>query len=144
MYGMLVPLETEYLHGYASSDYSGQGAIVDLGCWFGVSTVALATGLREHPQLRLRSTLIHAYDLFVWEAWMDDSSAVRGTPLEGKFKPGESFLDECRRLTQPWRDSIKLYPGDLCLIGWRDEPIEFLFVDAMKSWPLANSIVHDF
>ena len=29
-------------------------------------------------------------------------------------------------------------------IGWFGGPIEFLFVDAMKSWQLTNSIIHDF
>jgi SAM-dependent methyltransferase len=144
IYGMLMPLETEYLRTFASKDYSGQGAIVDLGCWFGGSTVALASGLREHADLKLRSALVHAHDLFIWEAWMDSLSTVRGTPLEGKYKPGDSFLEECRRLTAPWKENIKLCPGDLTSIGWSGGPIEFLFVDAMKSWQLANSIIHDF
>jgi hypothetical protein len=144
VYGMLMPPETEYLRVFASKDYSGQGAIVDLGCWFGVSTVTLATGLREHPDLKLRSTLVHAYDLFIWDAWMDDDPNVHGTPLHGKYKPGDSFLEECLRLTEPWKENIKFYPGDLSAIGWSGGPIEFLFIDAMKSWQLANSIIHDF
>ena len=41
---------------FASKDVSGQGAIVDLDdARFGVSTVALARGLREHPDVRHRS-----------------------------------------------------------------------------------------
>ena len=75
---------------------------------------------------------------------MNDVSAVRQTPLYGKYKRGDSFLEACRQLTEPWKDNIRFYPGDLSSIGWSDGPIEFLFVDAMKSWHLSNSIIHDF
>jgi hypothetical protein len=144
MHSMLTDLEREYARSFASREYRGQGAIVDLGCWFGSATIALASGLRLNPNRQLHSALVHAYDLFVWEAWMDDLSIVRGTPLEGKYKPGESFLEESRQLTGPWKENIRFYPGDLTVIGWCGGPIEFLFVDAMKSWQLTNSIIHDF
>ena len=144
MYSMLSDLEREYLRTFARKEYTGLGGIVDLGCWLGSSTIALASGLREHPDLQLRSALVHAYDLFIWDGWMNEVSAVRGTPLDGKYKPGDSFLEACRELTEPWKDNIRFYPGDLSRIGWSGGPIEFLFVDAMKSWPLANSIIHDF
>ena len=141
---MLSHTERDYLREYASAEYSGAGAVVDLGCWLGSSTIALADGLRRHPDVTLRSTLVHAYDLFIWDAWMDRISTVVGTSLEGKYRPGDSFLEECRRLTEPWKDNVAFYPGDLSVIGWSGGPIEFLFVDAMKSWALANSIIHDF
>jgi hypothetical protein len=144
MYSMLTDLEKEYLYTFAFKEYGGQGAIVDLGCWLGSSTIALASGLREHPNPQLRSALVHAYDLFMWDGWMNDVSAVRQTPLDGKYKPGESFFEACRELTEPWKDNIRFYPGDLSSIGWAGGPIEFLFVDAMKSWHLTNSIIHDF
>jgi hypothetical protein len=144
MYSMLTDLEKEYLYTFAVKEYAGQGAIVDLGCWLGSSTIALASGLREHPHRQLRSAVVHAYDLFIWDGWMNDVSVVRQTPLDGKYKPGDSFLEECRELTEPWKDNIRLYPGDLSSIGWSNGPIEFLFVDAMKSWHLTNSIIHAF
>ena len=37
---------------------------------------------------------------------MNDVSAVRQTPLDGKYKPGDSFLEACRELTEPWKDNI--------------------------------------
>ena len=58
----------------------------------------------------LRSALVHAYDLFIWDRWMNDVSAVRQTPLDGKYKPGDSFLEECRQLTEPWKDNIQVLP----------------------------------
>jgi hypothetical protein len=144
MYSVLTNLEREYLHTFALKKYAGQGAIVDLGCWLGSSTIALASGLREHPDLQLRSALVHAYDPFIWDAWMNDVSAVRQTPLDGKYKTGESFLEAGRELTEPWKDNIRFYPGNLSSIGWFGGLIEFLFVDAMKSWQLSNCIIHDF
>jgi hypothetical protein len=144
MYSMLINLEREYLHTFALKKYAGQGAIVDLGCWLGSSTIALASGLREHPDLQLRSALVHAYDPFIWDRWMNDVSAVRQTPLDGKYKTGESFLEAGRELTEPWKDNIRFSPGNLSSIGWFGGLIEFLFVDAMKSWQLSNCIIHDF
>lgn len=44
MYSMLTDREREYLRTFALKEYAGQGAIVDLGCWLGSSTIALATG----------------------------------------------------------------------------------------------------
>jgi hypothetical protein len=75
---------------------------------------------------------------------VNDVSAVRQTPLDGKYKPGESFQEACRELTEPWKDNIRFYPGDLSSIGWFGGLIEFLFVDAKKSWQLTNRIIHDF
>ena len=144
MYSMLTDREREYLRTFAFKEYAGQGAIVDLGCWLGSSTIALASGLREHSDLQLRSALVHAYDRFIWDGWMNGVSAVRQTPLDGRYKPGESFQEACREQTEPWKDNIRFYPGDLSSIGWSHGPIEFLFVDAMKSWQLTNSIIHDF
>jgi hypothetical protein len=44
MYSMLTDLEKQYLHTFAFKKYAGQSAIVDLGCWLGSSTIALAAG----------------------------------------------------------------------------------------------------
>jgi hypothetical protein len=142
---MLSPWERVYLREFAKNDYLGEGAIVDLGCWLGASSVELAQGLRENPRPTARAGVIHAYDLFLWDAsWMNEVRTVQGTPLEGKYKDGDSFLDEYRQFTEPWKDSIRVYPSDLTVTSWSGGPIEFIFVDAMKSWSLANSIVRDF
>ncbi|MBD2150108.1 class I SAM-dependent methyltransferase [Pseudanabaena sp. FACHB-1277] len=140
--GMLSMEERQYLYKYAQNEYCAIGEIVDLGCWLGSSVVSLVTGLQKNLNLPARDKIIHAYDLFVWESWMDQF--VDGTPLSGRYQSGDSFLPECSKLIQPWEKQIKLYPGDLSQIGWHGDPIEFLFVDAMKSWSLANSILRNF
>jgi predicted O-methyltransferase YrrM len=68
MYSMLTDLEKQYLHTFAFKKYAGQSAIVDLGCWLGSSTIALASGLRKRRDLQLRSALVHAHDRFIWDA----------------------------------------------------------------------------
>jgi len=140
--GMTTYAEQSYFEEYARSMYSGNGAIVDLGCWLGSTTIALAKGLAENPSPEARSRTVHAYDQFLWEQWMDD--CVCGTEIEGKYKPNESFLDEFHKRTAPWADRIQVHAGDLCHIGWGGAPIELLLIDAMKSWDLANGILKGF
>ena len=42
--------------------------------------------------------------------------------------------------TLPWANRVKVYEGDLSCAQWCGRRIEFLMIDAMKSWELANSI----
>lgn len=141
--GMTTREEQAWLHWYASREYRGEGAIVDLGCWLGASTIALAEGLRHNPGRGAAGARIHAYDRFVWEEWMEDS--VAGTALAGRLRPGESFLPEFERRIGPWSENIVPHCGDLPTIGWQPGgPIELLFNDVAKSWSLARSVLRDF
>ena len=69
---------------------------------------------------------------------------VQGTPLEGRYQPGDDFQEAFREYVSPWASQINVRPGDLGTLTWSDGPIEFLFVDAMKSLALANNIVQQF
>jgi uncharacterized protein YbaR (Trm112 family) len=141
--GMTSLEEQTYLREYAKKHYTAQGEIVDLGCWLGSLTIPLVMGLQENPNLVQDRLCVHAYDIFIWESWMEPY--VVGTPLAGKYKDGDSFLDAFLEQTSPWKSRIQVYPGDLTQMSW--EPlriIEFLMIDAMKSWDLANSIIEKF
>ncbi|MGH9372664.1 MAG: class I SAM-dependent methyltransferase [Vicinamibacterales bacterium] len=140
--GMLTLNEQAYLRWYAKRRYTGRGEIVDLGCWLGSSTMPLALGLRDNRAVPVHRQVIHAYDIFRWEDWMDES--VKGTSLEGRYRAGDSFLDEFQRRTAPWSTMVRPYAADLRAIGWTGGDIEFLFIDAMKSWDLTNSILKTF
>jgi hypothetical protein len=140
--GMLSQQERQYLYEYTKNEYSGIGAIVDLGCWLGSSTIPMAMGLVENTNPQTENTQIHAYDLFIWEDWMDE--CVSDATLKGKFKPGDSFFKEYQQQTLPWEKQICCHPGDINQLGWLGGKIEFLFIDAMKSWELANSIIYNF
>ena len=67
-----------------------------------------------------------------------------GRKLRGRFQAGDSFLDEFLERTAPWGRWIEAHPADLTCTRWTGGPIEVLFVDAMKSWGLADAIVQEF
>lgn len=141
--GMTAAPEQVFLQDYAQNEYSGKGEIIDLGCWLGSATISVAKGLEKNLKVTVKDKRIHAYDIFIWEpSYMDN--CVKGTSLEGRYKQGDSFLDEFVRRISPWSHSISVYPGDVVQIGWNQRPIEYLFVDAMKSWELTKSIFLNF
>lgn len=141
LHGMISPSERAYLYWYGKHIFTGKGDIVDLGCWLGSTTISLAMGL-EHNKRVMPNRFIHSYDEFVWRPYMD--SGAKGTDLEGKYKAGDSFLDEFERRIYPWRHCIKACPGDLAKVGWHGGTIEFLLIDAMKSWDAASGVVREF
>jgi Methyltransferase domain len=132
--------EQQWLRTYAARSYSGTGVIVDLGCFLGATTIALAEGLVLNRKAKRKQ--IHAYDLFTWneryEAW------AKGKEVEGLFTIGGSFLPEFLRRTQKWRDHIVIHEEDLRQARWEHGPIEFLFIDAMKSPEVAAAIASNF
>ncbi|MDJ1170565.1 glycosyltransferase family 4 protein [Roseofilum sp. BLCC_M154] len=141
--GMTSAQEQIFLREYGEHQYSGQGEMVDVGCWLGSATISLAQGLEKNRQVALKFNRIHAYDLFVWHPYMEAS--VKETEIEGKYQQEDNFMDEFMHRIDPWNSLIAVYPGDVMKIGWQPQkPIEYLFVDAMKSWGLTKSIVRDF
>jgi hypothetical protein len=98
-------------------------------------------GLERNNLVKVNK-LIRSYDEFVWRAYMD--TVASGTTLEGKYRPGDFFLDEFERRTSRWQQYIKAYPGDLAKVGWPGGPIEFLLIDVMKSWDAASGVVRNF
>ena len=139
-FGMTSLGEQHWLRTYAARRYRGDGAIVDLGCFLGATTIALAQGLDLNPKAKRKR--IDAYDLFVWgegfETW------AKGREMEGVLTAGASFLPEFLKRTEPWRDYIVVHQEDLSQTRWENGPIEFLFVDAMKNPATANAIASTF
>lgn len=142
--GMTTPEEQAFLYHYAKRDYRGLGAIVDLGCWLGSSVIPLAAGLDDNPLPAARAARIHAYDLFRWEEWMEDSLA--GTPHAGTLRPGDSFQALFESRLGAHRERVEVTAGDLTRLAWPAAagPIALLFNDASKSWELANALLRNF
>ena len=70
---------------------------------------------------------------------MDDAHCrPAGLP---RVPDGESFLEHTRAILEPYEHLIRIHESDLLAPARFRERIEFLFIDAMKSWDLANSIV---
>ena len=139
---MIAPREAAYLERYARDEYSGRGELVDLGCWMGATTLALARGLDANRQSAVAARKVQAFDRFIWEPWMDQF--VADTPYKGRFQSGDSFAEVFLDQTAGWRHRIDLHAGDLLRLAWSGQPIEFLFIDAMKSWELAQAITRTF
>jgi Methyltransferase domain len=142
--GMTSGNEQTFCRNYARELYTGAGEIVDLGCWLGATTVSFSKGLRRNPRIAAgrKSKRIHSYDLFRWHPTMDRE--VKGTPLEGKYRDGDSFLPEFEKRTASWSEYFRVNAGDIKAAPWTGGPIELLFVDAMK-WPdTAAYILKDF
>ena len=138
---MTSPPERAYFKWHTQEVFSGTGAVVDLGSWFGSTTATLAMGLERNPRLETRSTSIHAYDRFVWEPWMDSyADAARFGP----YREGDSFLAEFEATVRPWRPRVEVHAGDLLEERWPGAPIEVLLVDAMKSWEVTDHISSEF
>ena len=141
--GCLIKGERQFLMNYAANMYTGQGAIVDLGCFLGSSTYALAQGLEDNTQVTDKSKRILAYDRFEWNAWMERPAERYG--LAKKYNENDCFVDEFERQMGDKTPYIKTVKGDLTELKWEsDQPIEYLFVDSMKMWDLCNSIMAGF
>src|SRR5260370_4002351 len=132
-YSMTTDEELCFLENYARDSYTGAGQIVDLGCWLGATTLALARGITENARAT-RDHRIEAFDRFVWEDWMSPIAAWAGVQKE--YRAGDNFFADVATLLAPYHAAIHLHEQDLLDYRPYGEPIEFLFVDAMKSWAL--------
>jgi hypothetical protein len=139
-FGMIVAQECDWFRTYAADTYKGAGAIVDLGCFMGSTSICLAQGLSANRAAK--TAKIHAYDRFLWEDWMKLWWEAKGLPAPAL--EGDSFLPEFLKQTLPWKDQIIVHPEDLAVSSWNSGPIEFLLVDCMKSSELAESIARNF
>lgn len=126
---MLSSLELAYLH-HAARDLIGSGAIVDLGPFCGIGTLAMASGLAASQQA---AGNIHSYDLFLLDEyhWFFD----------GDVPPFGSVFPMFQRITEDYRDRVVAIPGDLLKMQWDGSDIALLFVDIAKAWPLNEWVV---
>lgn len=141
---MLTDAELNYLHWLTAQEHRGHGRVVELGCYLGGSTAALADGLLHNPHARAPML---TYDAFVMDEW---SNSFLATP----YAPGESF--------RPLFDLYQRHRADRLVVreGWipeevddpaaeralyaEQEPVEILFVDAAKTWLLHDTILRTF
>jgi hypothetical protein len=96
---MTNPAERQMFYWLTSSRYTGAGAVVELGCWLGAGTVALAAGLRD----RGLSSHVLAIDRFVWKG--NPNSRVIGAGLAD----GDDFEPLFRKYTRalaPWIEPV--------------------------------------
>lgn len=133
---MLSPGELRMLHWLAREHFTGDGCIVDAGCFLGGSTLALASGVRAGSATRPARPPIHTYDMFV---------APRDAYSRGMIgrdrKPGDAVIDIFEEYIGDRAELVAVHAGDIVDQASPDESIEILFVDIAKSVDLNQHIV---
>ncbi|HLY55018.1 MAG TPA: hypothetical protein VKS60_05645, partial [Stellaceae bacterium] len=136
---MLTREDRLLLHHIARHCYTGQGAVIDAGCFIGGSTVALAHGLKGWSEAAGRpAPVVHSYDLF------EVGGMTRGARLPAHLKPGDSFRPVFEANIRPYRDRVEIHEGDIRAETWSGGPIEILFIDCAKSPDIGDAIVERF
>jgi SAM-dependent methyltransferase len=137
---MLIPDELRLLNYLADEYYTGEGAIVDAGCFLGGSTLALADGLRQNLRRRVcnEEKLIHSYDRFEIEGW------TIGSYFPGTARAGESFRHLFDHNIASHAGLVEVHPGDVCSRPWTGGPIEILFIDVAKHWTVCDWVTWQF
>jgi hypothetical protein len=130
-----------FLESYARWSFTGSGLIIDLGCWLGATTIVLARGLSQNTLAR-DHRVAEGIDRFIWESWMTPVAAQLG--VRHRYRDGDDFLPDVERSASAYGSLIRLRREDLLSYSPPDEPIEFLFIDAIKSWGLADNIARAF
>lgn len=125
----------------SAARYAGrEGAMVDLGCWLGSTSIALAQGIPSHgSNANYQKEKVLGFDRFIWEAWMPAHIPYC------LYHSGDTFLPEARRVVRDRGGGrVELIQADLAIYEWRDGPIKILLVDAMKNQNIAYQITRTF
>jgi hypothetical protein len=136
--------EQAFCRWYGAHGLVGNGVVVELGPWLGSLTISTARGLAANGSVARARRIIHAFDLFLWDAGFD--GWVAGTPQEGRYRPGETFLPLYREWLAPYGNdaTVIAHQEDLAQASWPGEPIEFLINDAWKRLPIMANVVERF
>ncbi len=130
---MLTHHEVNYLHWLSRRHHRGRGRIVELGCFLGGSTMALARGLANNPTVSQR---LLTYDSFVMDGFAAEAFLhpyTAGDRFRALFDVYTSEHADLVEVREGWipedlpRDrEADLYPEQAA--------VDVLFVDAAKTW----------
>jgi hypothetical protein len=133
---MLSKAERRLLYSLARDYASGEGAIVDAGCFLGGSTAALLAGVRDRPGPPGRP--VESYDLFRVEDFTIPKFFDRSARVGESFRP--RYDAHLERFDLPH----VVVEGDITELGWSGGPIDVLFLDLLKSWEINDAVLRDF
>jgi hypothetical protein len=136
---MLSKTERKLLYGLARDYASGDGAIVDAGCFLGGSTAALLAGLRDRPNGWTGPPVV-SYDLFRVEEYTL-AKFFGGDP---SVRIGDSFRHRFDANVAGFDLPHVVHEGDITEIGWSGEPIDVLFLDVLKSPEINDAVLREF
>ena len=93
--GMVSSDEMAFFSETAARYFGRGGAIVDLGCWLGSTSIALAQGILSHgSKADNGNEKVFGFDMFQWEGWMPAHIPYC------LYETGDSFLPEVRRVVR--------------------------------------------
>lgn len=132
---MLNPDTLRY-YKWVARQITGVGEAVELGCWLGSSSNALAEGMVDNTACYKKT--LHVYDSFRWERWME-AFVHPLFPKAHDLWPGKCYIDLFRSYTAAYADQISpsvtyVYSGAeftdrLPSIQWHGLPIELFVYD---------------
>ncbi len=134
---MLSVEERALLYWLGSHHVSPGAWAVDAGAFLGGSTVALASGLASSSPPGAR---VASYDLFRAEKY----SVGDGWFTEAPLAVGDSFRDRFDAHLGDLASWVDVREGDLMDQTWSGAPIDVLFLDALKDWPVADHALLEF
>ena len=134
---MLTGEEGKMLCWLGEHYFQGRGAVIDLGCFLGGSTVRLASGLQRSG----RPWTMHSYDRFgIGEEHKEKWLYAAGYE---KFE-GRDMRHVFDKHVAPFAPNVIAHPGNLQLHPWTGGPVEILFVDIAKSVSTHHFILDQF
>ena len=114
------------------------GALVELGCYLGGSSLSLLDGLSQRGCLTSSSfPALYTFDLFEATDYMVEHSLHRFG-----IASGESFFPAYQQQLGDWFNYVKCTSGTILDFTWPPEPIKILYVDILWSWEI-NQYVFD-
>jgi hypothetical protein len=135
---MLSKSERKLLYSLARDYSSGDGAIVDAGCFLGGSTAALLAGVRDRADA-WAGPPVTSYDLFRVEAY-----TLRKFFDDGDVRVGDSFRARFDANVSAFSVPHVVQEGDITQLGWSGENIDVLFLDVLKSPAINDAALRDF
>lgn len=138
---MLSDQELQLLQWATHHYYSGEGEIVDAGCFLGGSTMALAEGLSMNPASLDDRHRVHSIDRFM--VGEDEIHSPYMTPFP-QIREAGSFRAAFDENTRPLKSFLQVVETDVSLYRWDGRPIEILFIDVSKTAVLDRHLIREF
>ncbi|MGH8000599.1 MAG: hypothetical protein ACREPR_14510 [Brasilonema sp.] len=134
--GMISHEEKQY-YSYIGQFYSGQGEIIELGPWLGLSTHYIIDGLIKNPNFT--SKKIYVFDDFIWRSsWMNkwlslDEQLENHQDFQFLFNKYSSDLQE---YIQVDKRKIVEFDGNQNVpqLNWDNSLIEFMYIDCGRTF----------
>lgn len=135
---MLSDAELTLLEWSTAEYFTGQGTIIDAGCFLGGSTCALARGLGKNRRATGR---IHAMDRFIVSEEEMGAGYIKPFP---QISQAGSFRSAFDRNVHAYEAFLEVHDGDLTEFLWKGDPVEILFVDVAKTPALDQRLMRQF